>query len=259
MELANNKNETADLTRFIRGFETARNHRMNWESHWQECYDFALPQRGTITRSFIPGGKRINSLYDATAMDSVDQLAASLLGHLTPPWSQWFGFKPGPDLNEAEAQAIAPLLEKAAKTIQAHFDRSNFAVEIHQCFLDLAVGGTSTLYFEETAPGSDSAFKFSAVPLSDIVLEEGEHGFLDTSYRQLSLNLSKLFVRYPDAELPLSILRQGDQNPDHKFDVLEGVIPNKGVYEFIAVFADDANPVLLKRGRFDTSPAISFR
>lgn len=259
MELANNKNETADLTRFIHGFETAKNHRMNWESHWQECYDFALPQRGTITRSFIAGGKRINSLYDATAMDSVDQLAASLLGHLTPPWSQWFGFKPGPDLNEAEAQAIAPLLEKAAKTIQAHFDRSNFAVEIHQCFLDLAVGGTSTLYFEETAPGSDSAFKFSAVPLSDIVLEEGEHGFLDTSYRQLSLNLSKLFVRYPDAELPLSILRQGDQNPDHKFDVLEGVIPNKGVYEFIAVFADDANPVLLKRGRFDTSPAISFR
>lgn len=102
------------------------------------------------------GNSRTDRLYDGTALDAVDQLAASLLGNLTPPWTQWFGFKPGPDLNAEEAEALAPVLEEAAKTIQAHFDRSNFSVEIHQCYLDLVVGGTATLYLEEAAPGAFS-------------------------------------------------------------------------------------------------------
>ncbi|MAZ75707.1 MAG: phage tail protein [Micavibrio sp.] len=201
----------------------------------------------------------MQNLYDGTAMDAVDQLAASLLGNLTPPWSQWFGFKPGPDLTEAETEALAPILEKTAQTIQAHFDNSNFAVEMHQCFLDLAVGGTSTLYFEETEPGSLSAFKFSAVPLSDIVLEEGNNGFIDGSFRELSLTLSKLFARYPFAKLPVNILRDGDKNPDHTFDVLEMVVPNNGSYEFKAILMHENTPVVLSDGRFQSSPAISFR
>ena len=73
-------------------------------------------------------------------------------------------------MNEDEAQKITPVLEDIARKIQSHFDKSNFSVEIHQCFLDLAVGGTSTLYFEETQVGEYSAFKFSAVPLQDICL-----------------------------------------------------------------------------------------
>lgn len=250
---------TVNVQNFIDRYNLAKQRRENWESHWQECYDYALPQRASITTSFSKGGKRMQSLYDGTAMDAVDQLAASLLGSLTPPWSQWFGFKPGPDLSEAEAEALAPILEKTAKTIQAHFDNSNFAVEIHQCFLDLAVGGTSTLYFEESEVGSLSAFKFSAVPLSDIVLEEGNNGFIDGSFRELSLTLSKIISRYPLAELPSNVLREGNKNPETKFDILEMVTPSEGYYDFKAVLISDAAPVVLSEGRFESSPAISFR
>src|SRR5690606_7318529 len=150
-----------------------------WESTWQECYDYALPQRGDFTKMSQPGRIQTDRLYDGTAMDAIEQLSASLLGHLTPPWTQWFGFKPGPDLSDEEANALAPVLEESARIIQAHFDRSNFTVEMHQCFLDLVVGGTAAMQFEETEPGAFSAFRFSAVALSDIILEEGENGFLD--------------------------------------------------------------------------------
>ncbi|NQZ14821.1 MAG: head-tail connector protein [Alphaproteobacteria bacterium] len=237
----------------------ARSRRESWETHWQDCYDYALPQRGSITRSFVPGGRRQQNLYDGTAMDAVDQLAASLLGNLTPPWAQWFGFKPGTDLSDAEAQAIAPLLEKAARTIQAHFDSSNFAVEMHQCFLDLAVGGTATLCFEETEPGSLSAFKFSSVPLSDVVLEEGDNGFLDTSFKELSLTLDQIKNRYPISELPVSILREGEQQPQTTFDVVEMIVPENGSYHHYAILMDEALPTLLSQGHFDSTPTISFR
>ena len=42
-----------------------------------------------------PPGATASSLFDGTAPDAVEQLAASLLAELTPPWSQWFGFRPG--------------------------------------------------------------------------------------------------------------------------------------------------------------------
>ncbi|PZO79295.1 MAG: phage tail protein, partial [Micavibrio aeruginosavorus] len=151
--------EDRDYTHLLRRYDQAKERRSVWEDTWQECYDYSLPQRGNFTASQMPGRIRTDRLYDGTALDAVDQLAASLLGHLTPPWTQWFGFKPGPDLSAAEAQTLAPVLEESAKIIQAHFDHSNFCVEMHQCFLDLVVGGTAALYFEEAEPGAFSAFK----------------------------------------------------------------------------------------------------
>ena len=260
MNLSNEKiDQVKKLEVLVDRYNAARSRRQSWESHWQECYEYALPQRGGFNTSQVVGGKRVQSLYDGTAMDAVDQLAASLLGNLTPPWSQWFGFKPGSDLSDSEAQALSPVLEDIAKKIQAHLDRSNFSVEMHQCFLDLAVGGSATLYFEETEPGSFSAFKFTSVALQDVILEEGDNGFLDGSYRHLSLTLNQLKNNYPLDNIPLDVLREGDKDPQRRFDVLESVLPNNGIYEFQAVLIDQTRPVLLKEGKFVQSPVISFR
>ena len=131
--------------------------------------------------------------------------------------------------------SITPLLEKISTKIHSHLDQSNFAVEIHQCFLDLAVGGTATLYAEETEPGSLSAFKFTAVPIQEVVLEEGDHGFLDTSYRRLPLTLKQLVSRYQLESLPTHIQREGEKSSSHTFDVLEVIEPGSHKYNFNAI------------------------
>ncbi len=251
--------EPKDYAHLLRRYSQAKERRSSWETTWQDCYDHALPQRGDFTRTYTPGRIRIDRLYDGTALDAVDQLAASLLGHLTPPWTQWFGFKPGPDLSAAEAQALAPVLEDSAKIIQAHFDRSNFTVEMHQCFLDLVVGGTAALYFEEAEPGAFSAFKFTAVPLPDIMLEEGEGGFLDGSFRQLKLTLAQIKDRYADAILPPDLERDGERDPQLQFAVLESILPENGAYNYKALLLERGQPVELSSGRFSNSPCIAFR
>lgn len=251
--------EPKDHAHLLRRYEQAKDRRSNWENTWQDCYDHALPHSGDFTRTNQMGKIRTDRLYDGTALDAVDQLAASLLGHLTPPWTQWFGFKPGPDLNPNEAQELAPILENTAKIMQAHFDRSNFSVEMHQCFLDLVVGGTAALYFEESEPGSFSAFKFSSVPLSDIVLEEGENGFLDGSFRQMKLTLAQLKDRYTSSEIPSDIIREGERDLQNRFTVLESLLPEGGAYEYAALLTEKGQPVELAGGRFSQSPCIAFR
>ncbi len=126
--------DKAALEMLRRRYETARAKRGQWESLWQDAYKYALPQRQGFGSAQQPGENRMERLYDGTALDAVEQLAASLLGNLMPPWTQWFGLKPGPDLSVSQAESLAPVLEKAARTIQAHFDRSNFVVENSSVF-----------------------------------------------------------------------------------------------------------------------------
>ncbi|PJB71425.1 MAG: phage tail protein [Alphaproteobacteria bacterium CG_4_9_14_3_um_filter_47_13] len=252
----------ADLSALAQCYEMARAKRGNWEQLWQEAYEYALPQQNSFAfgNGKRAGSGRHDNLYDATALDAAEQLAASLLGNLTPPWSQWFGLKPGPDLNARETEALAPVLEQAGKTMQAHFDRSNFIVEMHQCYLDLVVGGTAALAFEEEEPGALSAFKFTAIPLGDIVLEEGINGTLSGSFRTLGLTLSQIKARYPLAEIPSSILQEGIQDAQRKFGVRESILPNeKGAFDFKACLTESTQPVLLQEGRFPRSPMIAFR
>ncbi len=252
-------------------FHRAKMQRNAWESVWRDCYAYSLPSReeatfpatGSAPPSLSAGSRE--RLFDGTAPDAVDQLAASLLAELTPPWARWFGFAPGREIPEHLHGDLAPKLERAAEILQQHFDRSNFAVEIHQCFLDLAVAGTACLSFEEAAPGRMSAFRFAAVPLWDVVLEEGAEGRLDIAYRRNRLSRLQLHSRFPKAELPASATTDGNGDGDRLYTVIEAVTPREtgSGYDYAAVLEGGAEtfngPRLLAKARLDQSPFLSFR
>lgn len=245
-------------------FRKARERRSGWEGLWQECYDFALPQRGGVLEREAPGGRRTDRLFDGTAPDAVDQLAASLLAHLTPPWSRWIGFVPGPDLPEREHDAVGPALEAAAEVLHGHLDRSNFAVEVHQCFLDLVVGGTASLLVEEAPPGEPSAFRFTAVPLPDAVLEEGPDGRLDVAFRRTEATRDQLERRFPGLVLPDRLARDTERDPRRTIALVEAVLPEPprsgSAYRWMVLFEDgDADEPPVARGRFAHAPFVNFR
>lgn len=211
---------------------------------WQDCYDHVLPP--------VTGGRV--AIYDATAADAAEQLAASLLAELTPPWSRWFGLAPARPLEGDTEAAVA--LEDAAETLQGHFDRSNFALEMHQAFLDLVIAGTGLLLVEEAPPGEASALRFTAVPLREAVLEEGPSGRLDTVFRAARLTDAALRARYPAAALPRAAEHDAEA-PRHR--VVEAVWPDRAGYRFAALLAGEGAPVVLAEGRFAESPFVAFR
>ena len=260
VENSKTQDENLDAKILLERYDAAKKHRDVWNKLWEDCYNYALPQRGGFNGNLSVGQTRTNKIYDATALDAADQLAASLMGNLTPAWSQWFGLKAGPDLSPSEADALAPILEQVSRTIQAHFDRSNFAVEIHQCYLDLVVGGTASLSFEEAELGESSAFNFRSVALKNTVLEEGARGYLDGSYTVQQMTLNQLTARYPFAQIPSNVLKEAAQDPQARFDVLEALLPNGLSYDYNAILIHDENdPILLHSGSFSSSPMINFR
>ena len=91
----------------LRTYQRAKERRSTWEQHWSECYDFALPLR---TQKYQNGAKTADKLFDGTAPDAVEQLAASLLSELTPPWARWFGLVAG-NLAESGLSALGGYAE----------------------------------------------------------------------------------------------------------------------------------------------------
>ena len=212
-----------------------------------------------------PGAKHSDKLFDGTAPDGVEQLSASLLSQLTPPWPRWFGLTLGPEIDEMDRHQATGALEGASNALQSHFDRSNFAVEMHQCYMDLVTVGTASLLFEEAPAGDPSAFRFTAVPLSQVVFEESADGRLDTTYRRSELTLAQFKQRFPKAPLPQDAARQAENNPAYNIAVLEAVYPENGRYRYLAILDGHgghhgpAEHTIIAEGRFQGSPFINFR
>lgn len=259
------------ITKLIERYKRAESRRQQWEPHWQECYEYAFPQRENVSSSNMNndyGAKKNLQLFDGTAPDAVDQLASSLLAELTPPWAKWFGLKAGPELNDAEREQVAPTLEKTSEVMLQNFEHSNFAVEIHQCYLDLVTAGTACLMFEEAPIGEASSFRFYAVPLREIALEESANGKIDTTFRCSQVNLEGIRLRFPNAEIPETLEERFRENNDYTLSLIEAVLPQNGKfgaagYEYIAFAWDESSGpeegVMLKEGIFETSPFINFR
>jgi hypothetical protein len=242
-------------------FQRAKARRRPWESLWRDCYTYALPQRAAgFDPAVRPGTNPADRLFDGTALDAVDQLGASLLAELTPPGSQWFGLVPGREIGPLERSLFAEALDGVTQTVQSHFDRSNFAVEMHQALLDLVTVGNATLLFEEAPLGSFSAFRLTAVPMCEIAFEAGPDGHIDGHFRERCLSIDVLRARFPDAALPASLVARAQSEQEAAAAVVEAVLPSDGGFAYFALLAEDpSRPVPLAVGHFASSPFISFR
>lgn len=244
-------------------FLKMKSHRQVLENTWRECYEFALPQREGLLSGV---SSQVDRLFDGTAPDCVDQLAASIFSELTPPWCKWFDLRAGTEVDKDDEETIKSL-QNISEILKNHLNQSTFSVEMHQCFLDLVTVGTACLLFEESRLGEKTAFHFTAVPLSEIYVDEGYSGRLDTTYRYCQMPLSTLMQRFDRAKV-VDEKVLGDENPaDIQIPIIECVVPRlSGGYDYVAFIEKDSNHLfspadqfLLKEGFFETSPFITFR
>ncbi|MDE0702691.1 MAG: portal protein [Rhodospirillaceae bacterium] len=246
------KQKTEPLARLRKRFGRLKEARREWEPVWRDCYAHALPLRSGFATT---AARTADPLFDGTAPDAVDQLAASLLAELTPPWSRWFNLTAGADLPPDEAAAAGPVLEDIGAALQGHFDRSNFLVEMHQCYLDLVTGGTAALLFEESAPGGASAFRFRALPLPEVWLDEGETGRLETVFRRTALPLENFVRRFPDAPLTPDEAQARTRGDDRRIAVVEATRREDGTVRYTAFREEPAEARSADTGAADAGSA----
>lgn len=203
-----------------------------------------LPRWKSAMRYTIPADDiEAATLFDATAADAVDNLAASMYSLLTPPESLW--------INLVRESDLSPDAEVATAVLRAHLNDSNFYTTVHQCYTDLVVLGTACLFMAENPIGSDSAFSFTAIPMTDIAILPG------AIFHTTSMPASDLMEKYPNITLPNNMKEAVKNDPQMPIRLVQSLV-GKDFTAWIDVGGDFENNIVA-RGTFETNPYIIFR
>ena len=183
-------NTTVDT--LVKRFEGIKSARGNFDSHWQECADYCLPQKATITSVSTPGTKLNTLIYDSTAIQSVQIFAAGLHSYLTNPSARWFALGMR-DKKLNDSQEIKNWLKEVEECIFDYLNNSNFNEVIDEDYIDFGVFGNSTLYEEEDA---EDLITFFARPVQEVFFLANHRGRIDTIYRHFTFTVRQAMQRW---------------------------------------------------------------
>jgi len=219
--------------KLLQMYKNALDARGQWLRRWDDCMRYTFPTSDDDSAT----------LFDATAADATDNLAASMYTLLTPPESLW--------INLVRESELSPDTENATMMLRAHLNDSNFYTVIHQCYLDLVILGTTCLFMSENPIGSDSAFSFTAIPMSYIAIAK------NAVFHTTSMTALEISEKYPTWTPPENLRESIKNNPELKLKLVQALIDNDFT-AWLDVGGDIENNIV-STGRFETNPYIIFR
>ncbi len=204
-----------------------------WLKRWDDARRYTMPQSDSD----------MATLFDATAADAADNLAACMYSLLTPPESLWIHLVPESD--------ESPNAEVATAALRANLNDSNFYTTVHQCYLDLVTLGTACLFMAESPIGAASAFTFTAIPMTDIAI------LPNAVFHTASITLQDVATRYPEWTPPREFRDKMKQNPETTVRLVQALV-DKEFTAWLDVGGDIENNIV-SRGEFETNPYLIFR
>ena len=214
-------------------YKRALDMREPWLNRWDSARKYTMPTTDD----------NVATLFDATASDAADNLAASIYTLLTPPESMWLQLVPESDLS--------PDAEYATHVLRSHLNDSNFYTTIHQCYMDLVVLGTACLFMGQNPIGASSAFSFSAIPMSDIAI------LPNAVFHTTSMSARDVMEKYPTWTPPANLRDTIKNDPDISLKLVQSLVGTEFT-AWLDVGGDIENNIV-SRGTFETNPYIIFR
>ena len=205
------------LNSLLRKYEKASNQKENYKDLFEECYELAFPQRKGFYDSTV-GERRDEKIFDETAVVGVQEFASRLQQGLVPNFARWADFQAGSETPSTQKEKVNNDLDTVTDYVFEIIQQSNFSQEIHESFMDLAVG-TAVLGVEEG--DAVNPINFSAIPLTDVVLDTGPDDRIDHVFREREMRYSDIPITYPDGSINEELQQQILENADSKTRILE--------------------------------------
>ena len=211
-----------NMKAIVSRFEYLEGQRANWDSHYQELADYMLPRKADIVRKRARGEKRMELIFDGTALQSVDLLASSLHGMLTSGATPWFHLTLKDDELGRDEEVQAWLEDTSSRMMRA-ITMSNFETEVHEMYVDLVVFGTGCMFVEM----DKTSMRFSTRHISEFYVAEDQYGIVDTVFRKYRLPARQAVQRFGIENVGKFIQKTFEKKPDEEVVVLHCVMPRK--------------------------------
>lgn len=246
---------------YLKKYEKAKSMRENFVPLFEECYEYALPQRESFYYETI-GQRRDDKIFDETAVVGVQEFASRLQQGLVPNFARWADFTSGSEVPPDSRESVDNELDEVTEYVFEVIQNSNFGQEVHESFMDLAVG-TGVLSVSEG--DAVNPVVFSAIPLPHVVLDSGPDDKIDHVYRERQVRASDIAIMYPKAKLSSKLQTKINNYPDERVKILEIVckdysVKNEDAYLFYAIECDTKEIVKEEKYRgVGSNPFVCFR
>ena len=204
----------------IKRFDSLKSRRDNWDTHYQELADYMLPRKADIVKKRSRGEKRMELIYDGTALQSIDLMAAFLHGMLTSGASPWFHLDIKDEALNRDDEVREWLQDTSMRMMQA-FQRSNFETEIHEAYVDLVVFGTACMFAEMDR----DKLRFSTRHISEYYVSEDQYGMVNTVFRMYKSTAAQAVERFGFDNVGSFIQKKFEKTPDEEVEILHAVLP----------------------------------
>lgn len=194
--------------------------RDNWDTHYQELADYMLPRKADIVKKRSRGEKRMELIYDGTALQAVDLLSASLHSTLTSPATPWFHLDMK-DTDVGRDDDVREWLQDSSTRMIRAFNQSNFENEIHEMYVDLVVFGTACMFVEM----DEGQLRFSTRHISEFYLQENQFGLVDTVFRKYKQPARQAVQRFGIENVGEFIRKTHEKKPDEEVEIMHVVMP----------------------------------
>ena len=196
---------------YIEKYAKAKALRENWVPLFEECYEYALPQRESFYYE-ESGQRRDEKIFDETAVVGVQEFASRLQSGLVPNFTRWADFMSGSEVPPDQREEVDNQLDEVTEYVFEVLNNSNFSQEVHESFMDLAVG-TGILCVEEG--DAVNPVIFSAIPLPHVVLDTGPDDRIDHVFRERKkVKFDHLAMMYPSSTFDPKVMNMMGKDRD---------------------------------------------
>ena len=166
---------------------------------------------------------RRRHIYDSTAPNSCNLLAAQMHSNLTSPSVKWFDlvFR---DKNLQKQNTLVKWLEECSLIMWQALLESDFNLEAAAAYVDLCSFGSAFISEEEESEESWEGIDFSTVPIRESYFEPDAQGNIKRFYRRLQYTKLQMIDKWGEDKLPETLKTDTDSKDDgdvdRKYDII---------------------------------------
>lgn len=233
--------------------------RMPYEREWQDVRELVRPYGKDFMRMRSPSDPMVNQIFDSTAPEALEGMAAGLHTFLTNPVERWINFS---TLDGTKDPEELKWLEIAAEAVYSVYsdERSRFNQSIHECFLDLGGFGNCHLY-QDWNEDKDT-IRFKALAPASCWFTENCDGEVDTVHREFEWTWAQIVEKFGVSKLSAEEVRQSQDQPNQKQKIIHRIAPSKEAgydNKFESVYLLEKSETILRESGYQSMPIHTSR
>lgn len=228
------------VQQIVRDQQVLASDRGNFESQWEEIAERMLPRSSRLFFSQgnknPQGEKKTEKMLDATAAVALERYSAVVVSLTTPQGQKWHRLRATDDSLNRKANVLRYFDEVTDILFRYRLSpRSGFNGQQNEIAMSLGAFGTGLNYvdWEEPSPWNPTGgLRYRMTHLSECFLRENHQGVVDLIHRKFAMDVRKI-KQLVDAgvftNVPASVLKFANTEPDKKFDIIHCVKPNDDI------------------------------